>query len=98
LALYWRGPVEAGILWWTQHKKAGLKAHGQEGTVKWFSSEKGYGFIAPDDGSEHVFVRHTGIAGGGFKTFEEGERVSYEMTQGRRGPQAQNVRKIGSAA
>jgi CspA family cold shock protein len=43
-------------------------------------------------------VRHTGIAGGGFKTFEEGERVSYEMTQGRRSPQAQNVRKIGSAA
>jgi CspA family cold shock protein len=58
------------------NKKAGLKAHDQEGMVKWFSSEKGYGFIAPDDGSEDVFVHHTGIAGGGFKTLEEGERVS----------------------
>ncbi len=63
----------------------------QEGTVKWFSQEKGYGFITPDDGGEDVFVHHTGIAGEGFKTLEEGEKVSYEVTQGRKGLQAENV-------
>ena len=62
------------------------------GTVKWFSAEKGYGFIAPDDGSEDVFVHHTGIVGGGFKSLEEGEKVTYEVTQGRKGMQAENVR------
>jgi CspA family cold shock protein len=64
-----------------------------EGTVKWFSDEKGYGFIAPYDGSEDLFVHRTGIAGEGFKTLEEGEKVSYEVTQGRRGLQATNVSK-----
>ena len=61
------------------------------GTVKWFDGEKGYGFIYPDDGGEDVFVHHTGIVGDGFKTLEEGEKVTYEMAQGRRGVQAQNV-------
>jgi CspA family cold shock protein len=65
-----------------------------EGTVKWFSQEKGYGFIIPDDGGEDLFVHHTGIAGEGFKTLDEGEKVSYEATQGRKGLQAQNVSKI----
>ena len=64
-----------------------------QGTVKWFSNEKGYGFIRPDDGSEDVFVHHTGISGGGFKSLEEGEKVTYEVTQGRKGPQAANVSK-----
>jgi CspA family cold shock protein len=63
----------------------------QEGTVKWFSDEKGYGFIRPDDGSEDVFVHHTGIAGGGFKSLQEGDKVTYEVTQGRKGLQAENV-------
>ena len=62
-----------------------------EGTVKWFSNEKGYGFIRPDDGSEDVFVHHTGIAGEGFKSLEEGDKVTYEVTQGRKGLQAENV-------
>jgi CspA family cold shock protein len=65
-----------------------------QGTVKWFSQEKGYGFIRPDDGGEDVFVHHTGIAGEGFKTLEEGEKVTYEVTQGRKGPQAVNVSKV----
>ena len=65
-----------------------------QGTVKWFSQEKGYGFIKPDDGGEDVFVHHTGIAGGGFKFLEEGEKVSYEVTEGRRGLQATNVSKL----
>ncbi|ABG03266.1 cold-shock DNA-binding protein family [Rubrobacter xylanophilus DSM 9941] len=62
-----------------------------QGTVKWFSDEKGYGFISPDDGSEDLFVHYTGIAGEGFKTLEEGARVSYEATRGRKGMQAENV-------
>jgi cold shock protein len=65
----------------------------QEGTVKWFNDEKGYGFISPDEGGEDLFVHHTGIAGEGFKTLDEGEKVSYEAAQGRKGLQAQNVSK-----
>ena len=61
------------------------------GMVKWFDGEKGYGFITPDDGGEDVFVHHTGIVGSGFKSLEEGQKVTYEVGQGRRGPQAQNV-------
>ncbi len=68
-----------------------------QGTVKWFDGAKGYGFITPDEGGEDLFVHHTGIAGGGFKSLEEGERVTYEVTQGRRGPQAGNVRRAASA-
>ena len=64
-----------------------------QGTVKWFNSEKGYGFITPDDSSEDVFVHHTGISGSGFKSLEEGEKVSYEVTRGQKGMQAVNVSK-----
>ncbi len=64
------------------------------GTVKWFSSEKGYGFITPEDGGEDLFVHHTGIEGTGFKSLEEGDKVSYEPTRGRKGEQAANVRKV----
>jgi CspA family cold shock protein len=64
-----------------------------EGTVKWFSQEKGYGFITPDEGGKDIFVHRSGIAGEGFKSLEEGEKVSYEVTQGRKGLQAENVSK-----
>ena len=71
-------------------KKGGAQGMPQ-GTVKWFNEEKGYGFITPDDGDADLFVHHSGIAGEGFKSLEEGESVSYEVTQGRKGMQATNV-------
>ena len=65
-----------------------------QGTVKWFSDENGYGFISPDDGGEDLFVHHTGIAGNGFKSLQEGDKVSYEATQGKKGMQAENVSPV----
>ena len=62
-----------------------------QGTVKWFNEEKGYGFITPDDGGDDIFVHFSGIAGEGFKYLEEGDRVTYEATRGRKGMQAENV-------
>jgi cold shock protein len=70
----------------------------QEGTLKWFNEDKGYGFITPDDGGEDLFVHHTGIAGSGFKSLEEGQKVTYEATQGRKGMQAENVSKAQALA
>jgi CspA family cold shock protein len=65
-----------------------------QGTVKWFNSEKGYGFISSDEGGEDLFVHYSAIEGSGFRNLEEGERVSYEQAQGRRGLEARNVSKV----
>ncbi|MFN8626924.1 MAG: cold-shock protein [Candidatus Binatia bacterium] len=64
-----------------------------EGTVKWFNAEKGYGFISQENG-EDVFVHYSSIAGNGFKSLDEGQRVAFDVTPGRKGPQASNVTKL----
>jgi CspA family cold shock protein len=61
------------------------------GTVKWFNDSKGYGFIAPEDGSKDVFVHHSNIAGNGFKSLSEGAKVEFEVREGAKGPEAINV-------
>ena len=65
-----------------------------QGTVKWFSDDKGYGFITPDESGEELFVHQTGITGSGFKSLEEGAKVSYEASQGRKGMQADDVSTV----
>jgi len=64
------------------------------GTVKWFSNEKGYGFITPDDGTKDLFVHFSGIEGEGYRTLNEGQKVEYTETQGQKGPQATAVRLV----
>ncbi len=64
-----------------------------EGTVKWFSNQKGYGFITPESGKD-VFVHHTKIEGEGYKTLDEGQKVSFEIVQGDKGEQADKVVKL----
>ncbi len=65
-----------------------------QGTVKWFNGEKGFGFIAPDEGESDVFVHYSNIDGSGYRELSENQRVEFEITQGTKGPQAENVRAL----
>ncbi len=74
-------------------EKKGRKSMAK-GTVKWFNDAKGFGFVAPDDGGEDVFVHFSAIQGDGFKTLKEGQAVEFEVTKGPKGLQAANVRAM----
>ena len=63
-----------------------------QGTVKWFNAEKGFGFIAQEDGGEDVFVHFSAIQSGGYKSLDENPKVEFDLAQGPKGPQAENVR------
>jgi len=65
-----------------------------EGTVKWFSDQKGYGFLTPDGAKKDVFVHFSALQGEGFKSLAEGQKVSFDITQGPKGEQAENVVKL----
>lgn len=64
------------------------------GTVKWFNSEKGYGFVTPDDGSADVFAHFSAIQSNGYRTLEEGQKVEFDTAQGPKGLQAENIRPL----
>jgi CspA family cold shock protein len=81
------------ILRVAQHTKA-VEVQMPNGTVKWFSDEKGFGFITPDDGGQDLFVHHTGIVGEGYRSLAEGTKVSYESESGDKGPKAVNVKAV----
>ena len=65
-----------------------------QGTVKWFNADKGYGFIAPDDGTDDVFVHHSAIQVDGYRSLQENQRVEYTTAQGPKGPQAEQVQPL----
>jgi cold shock protein len=65
-----------------------------QGTVKWFNADKGYGFIAPDDGTPDVFVHHSAIEADGYRSLQDNQRVEFTVTQGTKGPQAEHVRPV----
>ncbi len=65
-----------------------------QGTVKWFNAEKGFGFIAQEDGGDDVFVHYSAIQSQGYKTLDENQKVEFDVTQGQKGPQAENIRPL----
>jgi cold shock protein len=79
---------------WARHGLVKEKKNVATGTVKWFNADKGFGFITPDDGGADVFAHFSAISASGFRSLEENQRVEFEVAQGRKGPQAENIRQI----
>ncbi len=86
--------VEHGLLQRSPGSQQEVNKSMSQGSVKWFNGEKGFGFIAQDAGGPDVFVHYSQISGSGFKSLDEGQRVEFEIGQGQKGPQAQDVRAI----
>ncbi len=74
--------------------KTGVTSDMAQGTVKWFNAEKGFGFIAQEDGGDDVFVHYSAIQSQGYKSLDENQKVEFDVTQGPKGPQAENVRAL----
>ncbi len=83
--------IEPGEIFLGSYRKVQGKM--AKGTVKWFNDEKGYGFISQEDGAD-VFVHYSAVSGSGFRSLSEGERVEFEITNGQKGPQAENVVRL----
>jgi cold shock protein len=82
--------VGSALACWIDEERSNMAT----GVVKWFSDEKGFGFITPDDGGKDAFVHFSAIVADGFRTLPEGAKVEYELGEGAKGPQATNVRVI----
>jgi len=86
-------PVEISTAWLDAEQSSGVISVGT-GTVKWFSDEKGFGFITPDGGGRDLFVHFSGITGDGYRSLSEGAKVTFEEENGDKGPKAINVQKL----
>src|SRR3981081_4613947 len=90
------GPPQPGILRSGSRRSSRRRSYMPQGTVKWFNADKGYGFIAPDDGTADVFVHHTAIQADGFRSLQENQRVEFTARQGTKGPQGEPGRPPSS--
>src|SRR5437868_6432308 len=94
LSLTGRGPHQPGSRGRASRRSSHRRRHMAQGTVKWFNADKGYGFIAPDDGTADVFVHHSAIQTDGYRSLQENQRVEYTAGRGPKGPQAEQVQPL----